>query len=398
MEELATTARQSLSKAPNLASVEIAASRSAQEVQAAMIIAKKFPRDVIEAEQRIVESCKRPRLAEQAQYSYPRGGTQVMGPSIRLAEAMAQAWGNLDFGIIELEQRQGESTIMAFAWDLETNARQQKVFTVKHQRKARGQINTLDDPRDIYEMVANQGARRLRACILGIIPGDIQDAALEQCNKTLTGQSDVPLKQRLKAMCEAFSSEFGVSTKMLKSFLGHNLEATTENDLIRLRGIYKSLQDGMSRVDQWFKPDTPQVTDGPTPFDGPPAETSKPPAEQPKKSSPKCFDCAKEGTKLYREDGHLRCLSCVAKLRENQESQEAEQTQDANATDEPTDELPPGFPNEQQADPNQQMQCDACHALFPRDVMLPHPQTQEPCCPKCSSENVSPVSGAVGGL
>ncbi|PWW19485.1 hypothetical protein DFO73_12055 [Cytobacillus oceanisediminis] len=62
---------------------------------------------------------------------------------------------------------------MAYAWDLETNVRQEKVFTVKHSRKAKGSITKLDDPRDIYELVANNGARRLRSYILGIIPGDI---------------------------------------------------------------------------------------------------------------------------------------------------------------------------------------------------------------------------------
>ncbi|BBP90994.1 hypothetical protein BsIDN1_46120 [Bacillus safensis] len=43
---------------------------------------------------------------------------------------------------------------MAYAWDLETNTRQTKIFTVKHERKAKGAITKLNDPRDIYELVA----------------------------------------------------------------------------------------------------------------------------------------------------------------------------------------------------------------------------------------------------
>ena len=140
--------------------IDVAQTRQAQEVQAAMVIAKKFPRDETAAINRIIQSCKRTGLAEQAQYQYAKGGTKISGPSIRLAEAMAQGWGNIDFGIIELEQRQGESTVMAYAWDLETNTRQQKVFSVPHAYKADGRIKHLNDPRDIYETVANQGARR----------------------------------------------------------------------------------------------------------------------------------------------------------------------------------------------------------------------------------------------
>lgn len=72
---------------------EMMISRQAQEVQGAMVIAKRFPRDEVESFNRIMQSCKRKSLAESAMYEYPRGGTKVSGPSIRLAEAMAQNWG-----------------------------------------------------------------------------------------------------------------------------------------------------------------------------------------------------------------------------------------------------------------------------------------------------------------
>lgn len=48
--------------------------RQAQEVQAAMVIAKKFPRDEFEAAERIKRACQRRSLAGQAVYAYPRGG------------------------------------------------------------------------------------------------------------------------------------------------------------------------------------------------------------------------------------------------------------------------------------------------------------------------------------
>ena len=145
---------------------EMMISRQAQEVQGAMVIAKRFPRDEVESFNRIMQSCKRKSLAESAMYEYPRGGTKVSGPSIRLAEAMAQNWGNIDFGITELEQKNGESQVMAYAWDLETNTRQVKIFSVPHVRGTKKGNVPLTDPRDVYEMVANQGARRLRSCIL----------------------------------------------------------------------------------------------------------------------------------------------------------------------------------------------------------------------------------------
>jgi hypothetical protein len=128
------------------------------EVQGGIALAKRFPRDQKEAMDRILVACQRPGLAEHALYTYNRGGTEVTGPSIRLAETIAQNWGNLQFGVRELEQRSGESAVEAFAWDMETNVRQVKTFRVKHERYANKRIYRLEDPRDIYEMTANQGS------------------------------------------------------------------------------------------------------------------------------------------------------------------------------------------------------------------------------------------------
>lgn len=102
----------------NQAMIEVEQQRAISEVQGAIVLAKKFPRNQIACLDRIMTSCQRPTLAEQALYSYSRGGTEITGPSIRLAEAIAQNWSNLQFGIKELEQRNGESTVEAFAWDV----------------------------------------------------------------------------------------------------------------------------------------------------------------------------------------------------------------------------------------------------------------------------------------
>ncbi len=236
----------------NRTTTEMVTTRQAQEVQAAMVIAKRFPRDEIESFNRIIRACQRKSLAEQSMYEYPRGGQKVTGPSIRLAEALAQNWGNIDYGIIELEQRSGESQVMAYAWDLETNTRQTKIFSVPHIRSTKKGNKVLDDPRDIYEMVANQGARRLRACILGVIPGDVIDSAIEQCEVTLKSNNTEPLIDRVRKMVKAFEDKFSVSKEMIEEYLGCKSDAISENDFIRLRKVYGSLKDGMSKREDYF--------------------------------------------------------------------------------------------------------------------------------------------------
>lgn len=232
---------------------EMVTSRQTQEVQGQIIMAKKFPRDYVASCNRIMQACQRKGLAEKAMYEYPRGGQKVIGPSIRLAEALAQNWGNMSFGIVELEQKSGESQVMAYAWDLETNTRQEKIFSVPHIRSTKKGNVALTDPRDIYEMVANQGARRLRACILGIIPGDVVEDAVEQCSQTLIGNADKPIIDLVKDMAAIFEKEFSVPLDAIEKYIGCKSTAFSMNDLVRLKRVYTSLKDGMAKREEIFE-------------------------------------------------------------------------------------------------------------------------------------------------
>ncbi|PEW60463.1 hypothetical protein CN936_25725 [Bacillus cereus] len=231
---------------------EAMVSRQAQEVQMAMYVAKNFPRDTYDAFQRIMKECERKLVAENAVYQYPKGGQKVQGPSIRLAEVIARNWGNIDYGIIELDQKDGESSMMAYAWDLETNTRQTKIFTVKHERKAKGKTNKLTDSRDVYELTANMGTRRMRACILGIIPGDIVDAAVQKCNDTLINGQKEPLEDRLRKALDAFKKDFGVTKEMIEASFQLNIDAFTEHDFVKLGRIYTSIREGVGKKEDFF--------------------------------------------------------------------------------------------------------------------------------------------------
>ena len=228
----------------------VAAEREKQEVMAQILLAKQFPRDEVRSMDKIINACCRPSLAEGALYSYSRGGTEITGPSIRMAEAIARHWGNITYGIRELDNSNGESKIEAFAWDMENNVRSAKVFSVPHVRHTRDGQKKLTDPRDVYEMVANMGSRRLRASILAIIPGDVVDAAVKQVEVTLHSTVDVSEEGVVK-MAEAFAKH-GVTKAMLEKRCQRRLDTITGAQMVTLRKIYQSIKDGMSKPAEWF--------------------------------------------------------------------------------------------------------------------------------------------------
>ncbi len=236
---------------PKSAIEAIESSRAVTESQAAMFVAQTHPRNQVRAMDRILQAFTRPGLAEKALYEYARGGQNISGPSIRAAEALAQNWGNMKFGVRELDQRDGVSTVEAFSWDLETNVSSNRVFQVAHERVTKTSRTRLTDPRDIYEHVANNGARRMRACILQLIPSDVVEAAVAQTMVTLRTNIKVT-PETITSLIEKFAA-YGVNKAALETRIQRRIESITPALMLNLGKIYNSLKDEMSVPTDWFE-------------------------------------------------------------------------------------------------------------------------------------------------
>lgn len=232
---------------------EVEKTRALQEVQAAIFMARQFPRDEFRAQKKIMEAAKRLSMAEKAIYCYPRGGQQIKGASIRTAETIAKHWGNLSYGIKELSQNSAEhsSEMMAYCWDLESNVRVERIFKVKHIRDTKDGGKLLTDQRDIHEKTANDGARRLRAAILEVLPADIVEDFLKACEKTMEGSSDKPLKERITDMLKKFE-DYGVTQDMIEKKVGTKAENFIPKNIVDLGSIYNSIKNNFAPIEQYF--------------------------------------------------------------------------------------------------------------------------------------------------
>lgn len=243
----------------NQGTVAIEASRAIAEAQGKLVIAKRFPRDEVQAYSKMMEACRRPAMAEKAFYSFPRGGQSVEGPTIRFAEELARCWGNIDYGIKELSQDEGKSEMQAYAWDLETNAQSVQNFTNPHQREQGKKMVALTSQRDIYENNANMATRRLRSRILAILPSWFVDSAIAECKRTLAGNNEIPLTDRVKKMVVAFSC-LGVTQEQLEHRLKRRIDTMSAEDFVEYTGIYNAIKNGESKASAWFSA-APEATE-----------------------------------------------------------------------------------------------------------------------------------------
>lgn len=233
-------------------------------VKAQVVMAKQFPRDPSLSAERILTECQRPSLADAATYSFPRGNETVSGPSIRLAEVLARNWGNMKFGYEVLDRRPsigktpGSSVIRAYAWDLETNVFIDRQFELKHWRARKGGPGyPITDDRDIYELEANMSARRVRACILQIIPGDVTQAAVMACRKTASSgvsalMSDPAKRAQLIQQMIRIFAKMGVTLEDLEAFLSCKSADWTADHMVRLKEIKTALEDNTVSLGDYF--------------------------------------------------------------------------------------------------------------------------------------------------
>lgn len=241
-------------------------SKQLSEVKGKMFLARQFPRDPERSLQAVLKECQIPKLAEAAQYEYPKGDTVVTGPSIRLVEVLARHWGNIDSGVTEIDTYADHTVVKAYAWDLEGNVSDEKTFSVPHKRTTKKGSYKLTDERDIYEMVANKAARRKRSCLLAVMPGWYVEAALDACNDTLRKSvSNGRSMDEVRASLLSAFGEVGVTAVDIEARMGRPIDKLNENDIVKLRHLYSAIKDGFVKaVDAFGTAEQPASADLPS--------------------------------------------------------------------------------------------------------------------------------------
>jgi hypothetical protein len=263
-----------------------AIAREESELKAAIVVAKRFPRDEATAFAKLMKSCERPTMAEHAVYSFPRGGAKVEGPSISMAREAARCWGNIRFGCRIVSDDEEQLHIKGWALDLEVNnyIEEEDKFAKLIFRKKGGWQKP--DERDLRELKNRRGAICVRNCLLQVLPPDVIDDAVRQVKETLRKAASGELKQNrtdaIRRLAKGFL-DVGVSVDLLERKLQHKLETVTEAEIVELRGIWSSIADSNSQVKDHFQetsePKEPEGAVDVTAALGASAKVTTPPAK-----------------------------------------------------------------------------------------------------------------------
>ena len=234
--------------------------REEHELKALFVVAYQRGRDERQCFDKVMVSCERPSFADGATYSFPRGGAQVAGPSVKLAREIARCWGGMSYELRIVDQDAESVHIRGIAIDLVAGTRvaMEDRFAKKIQRKLKsGETKWIEpDERDLRELINRRGAICVRNALLQLFPPDLVEDAQERAQATLESAASGDLEKNraetIKALLASFKSA-GVTQDQIEGLTGRPIQDITPTEVAKLRTIYTSLKDGMTRPSDHFE-------------------------------------------------------------------------------------------------------------------------------------------------
>lgn len=241
------------------ASTAVAAQAKAA-VEARYVMALRNPRNWDTVRVNFLAACRRPGFAAVARYAKPTGGKKLVGASIRFAEEAARHMGNLLNETIVTFDDDRRRIVKVLVTDLEANLSYPIDIVIEktvERKDSRGRT-LLGERKNSYgetvylveatedELLTKQGAqvsKALRTGILRVLPGDIQEEALEIVRQTVEQEDAKDPAGARKRLCDSFF-DLGVMPAQLVEFLGHPLDQMNPAELQLLRNIYTAIKEG----------------------------------------------------------------------------------------------------------------------------------------------------------
>lgn len=223
-------------------------------------MAERHPRDLDVVRARLLKESKRPGFAAVARYLKPIG-KGVSGPSIRFAETAIRILGNISVDQITVYDDREKRIVRVTVCDCEVNTPYSSDITVEKTVERRS-VNQGDDVirtrtnrkgDQLYIIAASEDdllnkqnaliSKAIRNNGMRLVPGDIVEECMDQIIRTQKTQDAEDPDSAKRKILDAFG-ELNIPVAEIKTFLGHEVDATTPQELMGLRQLYTALKDG----------------------------------------------------------------------------------------------------------------------------------------------------------
>lgn len=225
---------------------------SKSEVEAQLDAAHKYPRRIsyfMEEAKTMVSRSQ--EIAESCFFSMPRGGKNIMGPSVRLAEIAASAYGNLQVAArpIDVGPEDREVTSQGVAWDMQKNVR----YMVESKRRIVDKYGKRYKE-DMIVMTQNAASSiALRNAIFRVIPRAYIDDLYNHARHVAVGDVRAIRERRRTVVTRLI--KMGTTEERILAVVGRDdVEQITAEDLEKLIGMGTAIKDGHANIDEQFPP------------------------------------------------------------------------------------------------------------------------------------------------
>lgn len=227
---------------------EVLSAINRSEIDAQVATAKAYPRDLATVFNKILTLATMDSdTAQECFYVLRRGGSVIEGLSVRMAEIIANAWGNLRAGADTISNDGKIIKARGVCHDLETNVAVYKTVERSILDK-NGRTYSAD-----MQVVTSNAAQAIafRNAVLAVVPKAMTKKLVQQIKQVAMGEA-LTLETSRQNMVLYFG-KLGVSEEMLLEYLQVKKRDEIDADMVfELRGLANAIKEGTTTVQEAF--------------------------------------------------------------------------------------------------------------------------------------------------
>jgi hypothetical protein len=226
------------------------------EIDVQISTAKAFPRSLKMFQDRAMSMATlSEEIAASCAYALPRGGKSLDGPSVRLAEIVCSAYGNIRSGARVIANDGKTITAQGICHDLETN----NCVTVEVKRKITDKLGKTFNE-DMQVVTGNAAcAIAYRNAVFKVVPGALVQDVYEKAKEVARGTAETLVKRREKAV--NYFRELGVKDNQMCEVLGvKKIEDIDLDKLSVLTGMRSAIKNGETTIKDLFESNQEEIS------------------------------------------------------------------------------------------------------------------------------------------